>query len=63
MKESTQEARRRASAKYDAKHAKQVHMKLYDVTDQDIIDHLATVGNIQGYLKELIRKDIENAPH
>lgn len=63
MKESTQEARRRASAKFDAAHAKQVHMKLYDTTDQDIIDHLASVGNVQGYLKALIRKDIENAPH
>ena len=59
MKETTQEARRKASAKFDSLHAKQVHMKLYDTTDGDIIAHIAKKPNVQGYLKALIRQDIE----
>ena len=31
----------------------------FDV-DADILEHLETVGNKQGYIKSLIRRDIEN---
>lgn len=53
-------AQARASAKYDAGHTKQIKMKLNYETDKDIIERLEQVGNKQGYLKELIRKDLES---
>ena len=48
-----------ASAKYDAAHTTQVKMKLNTATDADILARLAEVPNKQGYIKELIRQDIE----
>lgn len=59
MKESTREALRRAQMKYDNANTKKVFMKLNKTTDADIISRLETVGNVQGYLKALIRQDIE----
>lgn len=53
-------AQARASAKYDARHTKQIKMKLNYETDKDIIEKLEKVGNKQGYIKELIRKDLES---
>lgn len=55
----TSDAQLRAIAKYDAENTTQVKMKLNNSTDADILAHLKTVGNAQGYLKELIRADIE----
>ena len=52
------EAQRRASEKYDKANTKQIMMKLNKGTDADIIAHLGTVGNVQGYIKELIRADM-----
>ena len=54
------ESRIKASAKYDAKNTKQIHLKLNVKTDSDILKKLDQVGNKQGYIKELIRKDIEH---
>ena len=54
------EARKRAVKKYDEANTKQVHLKLNLKTDADILEHLANVGNVQGYIKELIRADIED---
>lgn len=51
-------ADRRAAAKYQAAHIKQVLIKLNDRTDQDILSHLEGVDNVQGYLKSLIRADM-----
>ena len=48
-----------AQYKYDAKNAKNFTMKLNLNTDKDIWDKLAAVDNKQGYIKALIRKDIE----
>lgn len=56
------EAQRRAKDRYDAKTARQVKMKLNMVTDADIIDRLEKSGNVQGYIKALIRADIEARP-
>lgn len=53
------ESRKKASVKYDATHTKQVKLKLNLRTDSDIIDKLESVTNIQGYIKALIREDIE----
>lgn len=52
------EARKRAVKKYDEANTKQVHLKLNLKTDVDILEHLAHVDNVQGYIKELIRADM-----
>lgn len=50
-------AQSRASAKYDKAHTKGIYLKLNLETDKDIIEFLAGVENVQGYIKELIRND------
>jgi len=55
----TSDAQKRANAKYDAANTIQVHMKLNKATDADIIERLRTISNVQGYIKALIRKDLE----
>jgi hypothetical protein len=53
------DAQKRAAAKYDKSHTKGVYIKLNKTTDADILERLQEAGNVQGYIKELIRKDIE----
>lgn len=55
------EAQRRATVKYDAKNTKQYHLKLNLNTDADIIEWLDQQPSMQGYIKELIRKDMGRA--
>ena len=50
--------RSKASAKYNESNVKQVKMNLNRKTDADIIEHLNMCENVQGYLKNLIRKDM-----
>ncbi len=45
--------------KYDDAHCTFYRMKLNNGTDADIIKKLSTVPSIQGYIKQLIRNDIE----
>ena len=52
------DARRRSNAKYDASHVKYFSLKLNIGTDADIIEKLASVDSMQGYIKRLIRDDI-----
>lgn len=52
------EAQLRAQSKYDKANTKQVMLKLNRTTDTDILERLAEVGNVQGYIKQLIRRDI-----
>ena len=52
------DAKRRAIQKYDAKNTKQIHLKLNLNTDADILEQLERVDNVQGYIKDLIRKDM-----
>lgn len=55
------EARKRAQKKYDETHRKDfriVNLKLNREADADIIEKLEASGNIQGYIKNLIRADI-----
>ena len=52
------EAQRRAQAKYDKANTKGVYLKLNLTTDADIIEHLASKQSVQGYIKQLIRRDI-----
>ena len=47
-----------AQEKYDAKNTKQVKLKLNLTTDADILARFEQVGNVQGYIKRLIREDI-----
>lgn len=51
------EAQKRAQKKYDAANTKQFVLKLNRKTDAEIIARLESVGNIQGYIKDLIRRD------
>lgn len=53
------EAQKRASEKYDREHTVQIKLKLNKKTDADILEALESVPNKQGYIKSLIRKDIE----
>ncbi len=54
----TSDAQIRAGAKYDAEHTKQIMLKLNKTTDADILAALEACGNIQGYIKALIRADL-----
>lgn len=51
-------AQSRASAKYDKAHTKGIYLKLNKETDADIIEYLKDVDNVQGLIKELIRRHI-----
>lgn len=51
-------AQSRASAKYDKTHTKGIYLKLNKEKDKDIIEYLESVGNVQGLIKELIRRHI-----
>lgn len=46
-------------ARYDRAHTKQVILKLNLKTDADILRQLEACGNKQGYIKALIRADLE----
>ena len=52
------EAQIRASVKYNKTHVRQISIKLNKETDADILSKLDSVDNVQGYIKDLIRKDI-----
>ena len=52
------EAQKRAREKYEKANTVQLHFKLNRNTDADILEKLESVGNKQGYIKSLIRKDI-----
>lgn len=56
------EAQLRAGAKYDAKATRKIVLKLNLKTDADVLERLDSVGNRQGYIKDLIRKDINPQP-
>ena len=52
------EARLRANDKYDKNATKKILLKLNKNTDADILARLEEVPNKQGYIKELIRRDM-----
>lgn len=55
----TSQAQLKAQRKYDQKATVQIHLKMNRVTDADVLQKLESVPNKQGYIKDLIRKDIE----
>lgn len=46
-------------AKYDKVNTKGLYLKLHLVNDKDILDHLDKQPSKQGYIKEVIRKDMK----
>jgi len=48
-----------AKKRYDKQHTKQIALKLNKKTDADVLARLGRVGNMQGYIKKLIREDID----
>lgn len=56
---ATSKAASKASMKYSADHVKQFKLALNKKTDADIISHLDTIENKQGYIKNLIRQDMK----
>ena len=55
---ATSKARKAATRRYDEKNTRQIMLKLNLKTDADILEKLDSVENRQGYIKELIRRDI-----
>lgn len=58
----TTDAQKRAQKKYDAENKERfrfIHLKLNKGSDADIISKLDSMGSMQGYIKDLIRKDIQ----
>ena len=53
------DARIRANAKYNKENVKQVVLHFNITTDKDILDYLSSKENKTGYIKQLIRADIE----
>lgn len=49
----------KAKEEYDKRTAYGVYLKLNKGTDADLIEKLESVPNRQGYIKNLIRKDME----
>lgn len=45
--------------RYNAQNTKQIPLRLNRNTDADILAKLENVGNVRGYIKRLIREDIE----
>ena len=56
---SVTEAQKKAAAKYDAANTERVAIKLNRNTDADILAHLNSKQNKQGYIKSLIRQDMK----
>lgn len=55
----TSEAQAKATKKYQAEKTRLMSIRLNIKTDADIIAKLEMVGSKQGYIKELIRKDMD----
>ena len=60
MANKSTESQVRASIKYNKENTVQISLKLNRSTDADLIDSLNRIENKQGYIKELIRRDIAN---
>lgn len=52
------EARKRANAKYAKNNVKQVGLKFYPA-DEELYEWVKSQENVQGYVKALIRADME----
>ena len=59
MDEKQKAAHVQASIKYNRTNVKQIKLNLNKKTDADIIEYLEKAKNVQGLLKNLIRKDMQ----
>ena len=50
-----------SQTKYDKAHCRTYGLKLNTTTDADIIEKLSSVPSMQGYIKQLIRADIDGS--
>lgn len=55
----TTPAQQRAIDKYDKANTRQIKFKFNIKTDADILEKMDSLENKQGYIKKLIRDDIE----
>jgi hypothetical protein len=55
----TSDAQKRANARYKKSKTKQLCLRFFK-SDEDLWEHLQTKSNKQGYIKGLIRKDIDD---
>ena len=62
MANKTSDAQIKASNKYNAKATKTILVRLNLENDKDIIEHLEKQKSMMGYIKRLIRDDMENRP-
>lgn len=46
---------------YDRENTRRINLKLNNKTDADIIRQLESQKNIQGYIKDLIRRDMRTS--
>ena len=60
MANKSTESQIKASIKYNKENTVQISLKLNRTTDADLIDRMNRIENKQGYIKELIRRDIAN---
>lgn len=51
----------KAANAYHKRASRQYHLELHKENDADVINKLETVDNKQGYIKTLIRRDIQGA--
>lgn len=58
MANKSTESQIKASIRYNKENTVQISLKLNRSTDADLIDSLNRIANKQGYIKELIRRDI-----
>ena len=48
-----------AHTKYVKTHLKRFEVRFNNEKEKDVIEYILSKGNVQGYIKELIRKDME----
>ena len=53
------EAQKRANEKWDKANIRRFVLKVTKTTEKDILDKLEAQENVNGYIKRLIREDIE----
>ena len=62
MEKKSSDARIKANAKYNKNNVKMINLHLNIKTDADILEYLEPMENKTGYIKKLIREDIEKHP-
>ena len=58
LSEQAKQNQKIAHDKYDREHCRKIMLKLNKKHDADILQKLDEVGNMQGYIKGLIRTDL-----